>query len=202
MRLTMTTLLLFIAASALAQSEIDRSVAAIAGREAQFTQQFTPKGFKKSQNESGTVVFGTLPMMRWTYSKPEAKVFVFDGRRSWFYVPADRQVTTSAIDDRKKRELPFLLIGDPAARVRYFNASEKRRGSAVVTTLQPRDAGAMIRNIVLTSDASSHYITSVEYSDRNGNRTAFYLTGYRPMTVSPGTFQFAPPAGVEVTQAQ
>src|SRR4051794_25502127 len=85
------TLLLFPALPSFA-AEIDRAAAAMAGQEAQFTQRFTPKGFKNSQAESGTVLFGTLPMMRWSYAKPEEKLFVFDGTKSWFYVPGDRQV--------------------------------------------------------------------------------------------------------------
>ena len=66
-----------------------------------FTQRFTPKGFKSSQVESGTVVFGTLPMMRWCYTAPEPKLFVFDGSKSWFYVPGDKQVTVAGIDDAR-----------------------------------------------------------------------------------------------------
>src|SRR5438132_14108377 len=91
-------------------AEIDSAVSAMAGMEAAFTQRFTPKGFTNSQVESGSVIFGTLPMMRWTYTKPEEKVFVFDGNRSWFYVAADKQVTVATIDDRRRSELPFLLI--------------------------------------------------------------------------------------------
>ena len=34
-------------------------------------------------------------MMRWSYTRPEEKLFVFDGSRSWFYVPADKQVTVT-----------------------------------------------------------------------------------------------------------
>src|SRR5437773_12257973 len=117
--LSISTMLFLVACSA-AAAEIDRAAAAMAGTEAQFAQRFTPKGFTNSQVESGSVVFGTLPMMRWTYAKPEEKVFVFDGTRSWFYVAADKQATVATLDDRRKSELPFLLIGDPAARDRLF----------------------------------------------------------------------------------
>src|SRR5437763_565183 len=89
-------------------AELDRAAAALAGNEARFTQQFTPKGFKTAQVESGTVVFGTLPMMRWSYARPEEKLFVFDGRRSWFYVPSDKQVTVTNLDAQRRSELPFL----------------------------------------------------------------------------------------------
>ena len=87
------------------QAEIDLAAAAINGMEAQFTHSFTPKGFNNPQVESGSVIFGKLPAMRWTYARPESKTFVFDGSRSWFYVPADKQVTIADIDDQRKREI-------------------------------------------------------------------------------------------------
>src|SRR5881396_3427662 len=101
--LSISTMLFLVACSA-AAAEIDRAAAALAGTEAQFTQRFTPKGFKNSQVDSGSVVFGTLPMMRWTYSRPEQKIFVFDGSRSWFYLPAEKQVTMTTIDDQRRSE--------------------------------------------------------------------------------------------------
>jgi len=209
--------LLLLAATAQA-AEIDRAAAAMAGTEAQFTQRFTPKGFHTSQVESGSVVFGSLPMMRWTYTRPEAKVFVFDGQKSWFYVPAEKQVTISELDDQKRSELPFLMIGDAAARERHFVMREassgvpdarwpqfamrEASGLAVVVSLQPRSTTAMIRNITLTVAADTHLIQRVEYTDREGNRTTFDFSGYQRRAASPDTFHVTPPAGVEVVQAQ
>jgi len=63
-------------ASTLSAAEIDKAPAAVSGKEATFVQRFTPKGFKNAQVESGTVIFGTLPQMRWSYSRPEQKLFV------------------------------------------------------------------------------------------------------------------------------
>jgi chaperone LolA len=141
-------------------------------------------------------------MMRWSYTAPEPKQFVFDGSKSWFYVPADKQVTVGVLDDARKRELPFLLIGDPAARDRYFVVKETQHGGSVVTTLQPRDRAAMIRDISITSDASSHTISRIDYGDREGNRTSFELSGYHPAAAGAETFHFTPPAGTQVVNAQ
>ena len=179
---------------------IDKVAGALAGQEASFTQRFTPKGFKTAQVESGSVVFGKLPAMRWTYSKPEEKTFVFDGARSWFYVPADKQVTIANIDDERKRELPFLLVGDTSARDKYFVVREQRRGNGITTTLQPRDAKGLVRAISIVSNPSTHLINSIEYTDRDGNRTVFSFSGYHPARVSPDTFTFAVPAGVQVVR--
>ena len=177
-------------------AELDRAAAALAGTEASFTQRFTPKGFKTAQVESGTVVFGTLPMMRWTYARPEEKLFVFDGDHSWFYVPSDKQVTKTTLDASRRSELPFLLIGDPAARERNFVVREKGN----VITLQPRSASAMIRNVTVTVAPDTHFIQRVDYVDREGNQTTFELAGMHKRAVGNDLFHFTPPAGVQVVE--
>jgi len=199
MKITALLLTLTLATAASA-AEIDRAAAALAGTEAQFSQRFTPKGFKNSQVESGSVVFGPLPMMRWTYARPEQKIFVFDGNRSWFYLPGEKQVTVTTLDDQHRSELPFLLIGDPSARDRNFIVREKTNGATVVTTLQPRSASAMIRNVTITIASATHAIQRVSYSDRDGNETTFDFSGFSRRAVSPDSFHFTPPAGVEVIQ--
>jgi chaperone LolA len=187
--------------SAASPTELDRAAAAMSGMEASFTHRFTAKGFKTSQVESGSVIFGSLPRMRWSYSTPEQKVFVFDGTNSWFYVPADRQVTQGRVTDARKRELPFLLLGDPVAREKYFIVKQVKRGKTVVATLQPRDSSAVIRSVAVTITPSSHLIQRIEYVDREGNRTSFDFSGYHRRVAAADTFRFDAPAGVQVVQA-
>lgn len=181
--------------------ELDRAAAAMAGMEASFTHRFTAKGFKNSQVETGTVIFGALPAMRWSYVQPEQKLFVFDGQSSWFYVPADKQVTLGKVTEARKREMPFLLLGDPAARDKFFIVKQQTRKGLVITTLQPRAKGAAIRTVTVTSNSASHLIQRIEYSDREGNRTSFDFSGYHRRAASADTFRFAPPAGVQVIRA-
>lgn len=190
-----------LAAAALAAtepSELDLGAAAMAGTEASFDQKFTPKGFTHPQSESGTVVFGTLPMMRWSYTTPEVKLFVFDGHKSWLYVPEDKQVTVAELTEVRKKDLPFLLIGDPAARARSFTTKEERHGDEIATTLAPRDPSSQIRKITVTTSASDHHILRVEYTDREGNQTTFALTDIKKKTAGADAFHFTPPAGVQV----
>lgn len=199
MRITAAVAALALAATLHAQpsTPLDRAAAAMAGTEASFTHRFTPKGFKTSQVESGSVIFGRLPMMRFSYTTPEQKLFVFDGDRSWFYVPADKQVTIADVTDSRKRELPFLLLGDPAARNKHFVVKQSGR----VTTLQPRDKAALVRTVSITTGADNR-IQRIEYTDREGNRTSFELSGYHPRSASSDTFHFTPPAGVQVVNAE
>ena len=139
--------------------------------------------------------------MRWSYNSPEKKIFVFDGTSSWFYVPADKQVTLGRVSDARKRELPFLLLGDPAARNKYFVVKQQTRNGAVVTTLNPRDSKAVVRAVSVTINPSTHLISRIEYTDREGNRTSFDFSGYHRRAASAETFRFDPPAGVQVVRA-
>ena len=199
--ITLAALVFAASTSSAAIIELDRVAAAMSGMEASFTHRFTAKGFKTSQTENGTVVFGKLPQMRWSYTAPEQKVFVFDGTSSWFYVPGDKQVTTGRVTDARRRELPFLVLGDPQARERAFTVKEQKRGGNVVTTLQPRDKSSIIRSVTVTSAPSTHLIQRIDYTDRDGNQTSFSFSGYHRRAASAGTFTFAPPAGVQVIRA-
>lgn len=197
----LTAVLVFATSLAAAPLELDRAASAMSGMEASFTHRFTAKGFKTSQIENGSVVFGKLPAMRWSYSAPEQKLFVFDGSNSWFYVPGDKQVTVARVDDARKRELPFLLLGDTSARDKYFSVKEQKRGNAVVTTLQSRNPSALVKSVTVTIAPTTHLIQRIEYADREGNRTSFDFSGYHRRAVSADTFRFAPPAGVQVIRA-
>lgn len=181
--------------------ELDRAAAAMSGMEASFTHRFTAKGFKTGQVEQGSVVFGDLPRMRWSYATPEKKEFVFDGTNSWFYVPADKQVTLGRVTDARKRELPFLLLGDAAARDEHFVVKQQNKRGAVVTTLQPRDGKSVMRTVTITIAASTHLIQRIDYVDRDGNRTSFEFSGYHRRAATADTFRFTPPAGVQVIRA-
>lgn len=202
MRFLSFLVVLAVTASADAQqNSLDMAARSMAGMEATFTHRFAPKGFKTAQIERGTVAFGKLPAMRWSYTAPEKKLFIFDGATSWFYLPADKQVTIARVDDTKKRELPFLLIGDPKARDRHFVVKQQKGGGNVVTTLTPRDKAATIRQAAVTTNAENGLIQRIAYTDRQGNTTTFDFSGYRRSTAGADAFRFAPPAGVQVVIA-
>ncbi len=184
-----------------AEIELDRAAVAMTGMEASFTHRFTAKGFRNSQVEKGSVVFGELPRMRWSYATPEKKEFIFDGSSSWFYVPADRQVTLGRVTDARKRELPFLLLGDAAARDRHFVVKQQKKGGAIVTTLQPRDSASMMRTVSVTIAPATHLIQRIDYLDRDGNQTSFEFSGYHRRAATADTFRFTPPQGVQVIRA-
>ncbi len=164
-----------------------------AGKTADFTQRFTPKGFKKEQVERGQVTFGEPPQMRWSYTSPEEKVFVFDGTTSWLYLPADQQVTIHKLTDDERRKLPFFILSDPAKTASAFSLRE----SGLRTTFSARDANAMLREIIVERSGDG-MIKRIEYTDAQGNRTVFEFGNFRKAAAT--SFRFDPPAGTQTVE--
>lgn len=185
---------------AAAQSEVSRAITAMSGQQARFVQKFTARGFARPQVESGTVVFGPSPRMRWTYTTPEQKTFVFDGTTSWFYVPSDRQVMVNQLTDVERRSLPFLLLADARSVASNYAVTESRRGGMISTRLVAKDPGAMVREIVVATSAANHLVSSLEYQDKQGNKTVFEFSNYATAAISPASFAFDVPAGVQVVR--
>lgn len=178
---------------------IERAVRSLEGVEAQFTQSFTPRGFKKAQVEKGNVIFGSPPRMRWTYESPERKVFIFDGTMSWFYLPDDKQVTINRLTDDDRASLPFLVLSDGGRIEQSYKVEERQSRGVITTKLVARSAAVAIPEIVLTRAASDQVLRRLEYSDRQGNRTVFELSGHRRTKAGAELFRFTPPPGTQIT---
>lgn len=185
-----------------APAAITRSLQATSGQQADFTQKFTPRGFTRERVERGSVVFGDAPRMRWSYTEPEEKLFIFDGATSWLYAPADRQVTVARLTEDDRKGLPFVILSDPAALEAEYDVKETKGSGVVTTTLTPKTTAALVRDLVIVTNAGNGKIQRIAYSDRQGNRTVFEFANYRAAEVGPKTFRFDPPAGVEVVRAQ
>ena len=72
------------------------------------------EGPKQAQVESGTVYFEKPGRMRWDYESPEKKVFLVDGKTSWFYVPFDHTVTRESVKESSDWRTPLVLLtGQP-----------------------------------------------------------------------------------------
>jgi len=181
-------------------SELSLAFTALSGTQASFVQRFRPRGFQKDQIEKGSVIFGASPQMRWTYSQPEPKTFVFDGTTSWLYVPAEKQVTVDRVTEAEKRELPFLLLGDGKTIDKQYTVKETRRTNAITVELLSRSNTQMVRSITLTTSPRDHSLRRLEYSDRQGNRTAFEFSAHRRVPPVASGFVFTPPAGVRIIQ--
>ncbi len=75
---------------------------------ASFRQIYRAPGIE--QVESGSLLMKKPGLMRWEYRDPERKVFIADGRETFFYTPEDRQVQVSALTSAEIRSTPLQFL--------------------------------------------------------------------------------------------
>src|SRR5262245_34599351 len=74
---------------------IERHYDAVNDFEAEFTQSYERRLLRRKVEEKGKVSVKKPGRMRWEYRVPEEKLFVTDGAKTYFYLPAENQVMVS-----------------------------------------------------------------------------------------------------------
>jgi chaperone LolA len=178
-----------------AASRVTALLRSCEGNSAQFVHKFLPKGYKKETVEQGSVVFGSLPSMRWSYNSPEPKEFVFDGKTSWLWVPADKQVTVHELTAEERESLPFFALSDPARIESSFTISKSGRK----TTMKARDRSGLLAQIIVEESRDGR-LGTLRYVDSQGNSTTFEFSGFKKFKPTAETFRFVTPPGAGVTR--
>jgi len=75
---------------------------------ADFTQTYV--WGERTRVESGTVYFARGGLMRWDYRQPSEKLFLSDGKHLLLYIPAEKQLTRSALKSSEDFRAPFRLL--------------------------------------------------------------------------------------------
>lgn len=165
---------------------------------ARFTQSYRSGMLGREIVERGVVSIKQPGRMRWEYKQPEPKLFVSDGRRFYFYVPADRQVMVSEQDP--SRSLAARLLSGRGGLLDEFEASLEQPLEEGVLRLRlvPRQAQADVESAVVDAEPSGR-IRSILLEDVQGNRTRFRFDAVRENTgLADRVFRFEVPKGVEV----
>jgi outer membrane lipoprotein carrier protein len=165
--------------------------------EARFVQVYRSGVLGQEVIESGSLRFKRPGRMRWEYRKPERKLFVCDGARYYFYVPADRQVIVRVRGG--DQGLAFRLLSGEIAIAREFTPVVEQAGPDTTRLrLTPRRPDAEVQSIVLDVD-SAFRLRALEIRDLQDNVSQFRFEDIRENRgFADGDFRFEIPAGVEV----
>jgi outer membrane lipoprotein carrier protein len=152
------------------------------------------------RTESGELLLAKPGKMRWNYSSPPGKIFLLDGKYSWFYSPGDAQV----------QRIPAKELDDLRSPLRYMLGHTNLEKEIDGLTLLPGPNGQFVLSGVpkgqqdrvsklsLTVTAAGA-ITAIEVNETDGATTKFTFAGEQPdVAIAPKTFQFTPPAGVPI----
>jgi outer membrane lipoprotein carrier protein len=183
-------------------SALQRRYSAVETMRAEFQQIYRAPGVV--QTESGVMYMKKPGLMRWEYQVPEVKLFVADGRYTYLYTPADRQVMIQRFTVEDLRSTPVqLLLGQGDIRRDYDVSRETRdKGSGgIVLRLTPRAGSREYDFIILECDPATYDLRRIMIRERTGNTSEFTFRDLQTnVKVDAGKFQFKIPKGVEVVR--
>jgi outer membrane lipoprotein carrier protein len=183
---------------------VDHRYNELRSMQAHFTEKYAGNGLERS--ESGTLSLKKPGKMRWEYQVPRPKLFVSDGKTAWFYVPGENQARKARVKDLDDLHTPLrYLLGHTKLEKEFTGLSL----APDVKPLEPADVvlrgvpSAMADRVseVLLEITPEHRIARIVIQELDGSTTEFVFSDEKDNPAVPdASFEFKPPAGVEVLQ--
>jgi outer membrane lipoprotein carrier protein len=167
---------------------------------ADFVQSYRGGVLKTRSNHKGTVAVKKPGKMRWIYTSPERQEIVSDGRKTYWYVPEDKQVTVSDVGSGDQG-LPAIFLSGKGDIARDFTTSFVKAPSADLLALKlvPRREQPEYEYLVVALDPASLQLRELTTRDRQGGESTLTLTNMKEnRRLSDKDFVFTPPRGVNV----
>jgi len=153
-----------------------------------FVQEVFLEG-EKELSESGTILYRDVSLLKWTYTDPEYKVFLLQGRRYRFYEKASNQLIIGRIQDKDQQWIWQILFSKEIDNAVRTVEAER--------TLFIRDTdGGLDLEVTLGGDGLPQRVVQ---RDEMGATTVYVFTHYRRrVNIERGAFELDLPADVEV----
>lgn len=163
---------------------------------AEFVQTYVPAGFSTGEEERGRLALSLPDCLRWDYAEPYPKSFLLCGDEAFYWNPEDGTGRRYAIDREREPGLDLLLLGIEELRERY-RARAGQEGERVTVSLEPLRERVELAGARMVVDAESGRLVEVAYTDEEGGRSRFVLTGHGPLAEDA---LFSPPEGIDWQQ--
>lgn len=186
--------------------QLQRHYDAVRDFSADFTHAYEGGVLRKKTTERGTLLVKKPGKMRWAYTSPEEKLFVSDGVKMYAWVPADRQVTVSALPAGDDPATPILFLVGRGDLARDFNAAQAPAvpGAPAETyalQLVPKRRVPDYESLTLVVDRTSMALRMLVARDGQAGTSTFTFTNLKENVGVPDSkFSFKIPRGAEVVQ--
>lgn len=175
--------------------------------EADFTQEVFQATLAKIKTSSGSIVLAKPNKIRWETYKPQPNLMVSNGRKLWFYTPAQSANDKGQVIEHNASRLQsqplFRLLSGAAKLAEEFRiSSQKSTAQGFEISLVPKKTQGDLERVSLELD-SNYLISLINLENRSGNKTKISLQNLRlDSKFLSVLFDFSPPPGVERVQAE
>lgn len=171
---------------------------------ADFSHTYEGGVLRKKTTERGSLIVKKPGKMRWTYTSPEEKLFVSDGRKIYAYVPADKQVTVSSMPADDKAATPILFLVGKGNLVNDFTVSYADNVQGIPADTYalhfvPRVPVSDYDALTLVIERQSLKLRMLIAKDEQSGTSTFVFTNLKENVGVPDSrFQFTIPRGADV----
>ena len=183
-------------------ARVDRHYNALRSLEVHFVQTYTGMGMNRK--ESGVLLLKKPGKMRWTYTDPDGKLFVLDGKAGYFYSPGSseaQKVDQKKLDDLRS-PLRFLL-GHTELEKELTGLHVTCTGNSTCELSGiPKGLEQRVSSLKIVA-ATDGTIQSMTIDETDGVSNRFEFSGEAGnVPASDTNFVFVPPPGVHVVEGE
>jgi len=183
---------------------LQRKIDAVQDFSADFVHTYQGGVLKKQLTERGTVLVKKPGKMRWDYTAPEKKLFVSDGAKVYFYIPADKQVIVSSVPPNGEATTPALFLAGKGRLTSEFTPAfadlpAGLPAGSLALKLVPKSKQPDYDWLILAVDPATLAIRGLVTIDAQGGSSAFAFTNLKQnVSLADSQFTFKIPRGVDV----
>jgi outer membrane lipoprotein carrier protein len=182
-------------------ARVDQHYNRLHSLEVAFVQTYTGMGLHK--REAGALLLKKPGRMRWTYTQPDGKLYVLDGRFGYFYTPGqtEAQKVPAKKLDGLQSPLRYLLGHTELMReMPDLHIAADENGTYTLVGV-PRGMQKSISGVTLKVTAEG-YIREIRVAQTDGIVNELNFSGETDNIPAPNSaFVFHPPAGVYVVNS-
>jgi outer membrane lipoprotein carrier protein len=183
-------------------ARIDRHYNALHSLEVHFVQHYAGMGMDRK--ESGVLLLKKPGKMRWTYTDPDGKLFLLDGKDGYFYSPGEteaQKVSEKQLDDLRS-PLRFLLGHTELEKELSGLQMTAQAGGAYVLSGIPKGLEQRVSALKIIA-APDGTIRGMEIDETDGVTNQFDFSGEVPNPPAPNSaFVFTTPPGVNIVTGE
>lgn len=163
-----------------------------------FQLQFVQQVYTDNEldiEESGEILFKDEHHLKWTYLKPNFKVFILQDDHYKFYDEENEQITIGKIKDHGQQWLWQLFFSEDFLRYSYTKGSEKKKiFIKKESTEEPLDIEISLNNDYLP-------VQVIQQDPNTNTRMIFYFKDYKEKIIIAGdAFELNVPKNVEIIE--
>jgi outer membrane lipoprotein-sorting protein len=143
--------------------------------------------------------------MRWVYHNPETKIFLTKGKNVLLYLPAEKQLRISSLQELENAPVPLDLLLSHVQLGRFFSriefapqALEAARGDRVIRCLPKPKYNQVLRSCLIELTPAFDIQKLVIFNPDNSTMQFAFSHIERNLLLAPSLFSLTPPPGTEV----